>query len=422
MGYLFRPLYGRGFCRRENHYRLRWKTNKLDGDLQLCRRLPKLAAMSSAPSTDWTWLRTGDEVFPAMLAVMEAARKSICLETYIFSAGPFGERFRAVLVRAQQRGVRVRVLVDAIGSLALPDDFWSPLRAAGGEARFFNPVTFRRFEIRNHRKLLVCDECLAFVGGFNLAPEYEGDGVTRGWCDLGVRIEGPLVKLLAESFDAMFGLAEFRHKRFPRLRRAALTRRVDSPTGRLLLGAPGRGRNPLRHALHSDLATARNVQIMVGYFLPPGLLRRDLARVARRGGRVQLLLAGQSDVALSQLAGRSLYRRLLKAGVEIYEYEPQVLHAKLYAIDDAVYVGSANLDPRSLSINYELMLRLEIARMAKEAREIFAAALKHSRRIDLATWRKSRSVWTRLQQRWALFFLARIDPYLAQRQWRALPD
>jgi cardiolipin synthase len=219
----------------------------------------------------------------------------------------------------------------------------------------------------------------------------------------------------------MFALAEFRHKRFPRLRRPTLPRAAVSSTEELLLGAPGRGRNPIRRALHKDFATARNVQIMVGYFLPTGRLRRDLVRVARRGGRVQLLLAGKSDVALSQLAGRSLYRRLLKAGVEIYEYEPQILHAKLFVIDDAVYVGSANLDPRSLSINYELMLRFEAARMAVEARDIFGDALKHSRRINLATW-KRRSVWTRLQQRWAHFFLARIDPYLAQRQWRALPD
>jgi cardiolipin synthase len=108
--------------------------------------------------------------------------------------------------------------------------------------------------------------------------------------------------------------------------------------------------------------------------------------------------------------------------VEIYEYEPQILHAKLFVLDEAVYVGSANLDPRSLSINYELMLRFENKQLAGEARAIYSDALRHSRQIDSATWRTSRTFWTRLQQRWAYIFLARIDPYFSHRQWRALPD
>jgi cardiolipin synthase len=378
--------------------------------------------MSSPKSTAWTWLRNGDEVFAAALAAIDAARESISLEMYIFTAGPLGERAREALVRARRRGVRVRVLVDGIGSLALSDDFWSPLRAAGGEARFFNPVALNRFQIRNHRKLLVCDETIAFVGGFNIAPEYEGDGVTRGWRDLGLSLTGPLVPQLAASFEEMFALAEFRHRRFARLRRPAFTRIVTTATEQLLLSGPGRGFNRIRRALQNDLARAQAAQIMVGYFLPTGRLRRALLRVARRGGRLQLLLAGKSDVLLSQLAGQSLYRRFLKAGTQIYEYEPQILHAKLLIVDDAVYVGSANLDPRSLGINYELVIRFENPKMAAEARKIFGDALQHCRRIDLAEWHRSRTFWARFKSRWAYFVLARIDPYLARRQWRALPD
>src|SRR5688572_23077088 len=116
----------------------------------------------------WQWLRTGDEVFPAMLAAIEAARRSICLETYIYAAGTLGESFRGALVRGRERGVRVRVLVDGLGSYSLPDTFWTPLREAGGEARFFNPVALNRMGIRNHRKLLVCDEQVAFIGGFKI--------------------------------------------------------------------------------------------------------------------------------------------------------------------------------------------------------------------------------------------------------------
>lgn len=378
--------------------------------------------MSLPQDKPWTWFRAGDEVFPAMLAETDAARESICLESYIFTSEPLGERFRDSLVRAQQRGVCVRVLVDALGSFTLPDSFWSPLRAVGGEARFFNPVSLNRMGIRNHRKLLVCDDRVAFIGGFNIASEYEGDGVTRGWRDVGLRLEGQLVAQLASSFEEMFALANFQHKRFVRLRRPGLKRTVALPAEQLLLSGPGRGYSPIRRALQRDLAQGRDVQIMAAYFLPTVRLRRAIVRAARRGRSVRLLLPGQSDVAVSRLAGQSLYRRLLKAGVEIYEYEPQNLHGKLFIVDDAVYVGSANLDPRSLSINYELMIRFQNPALAAEAREVFAGALTHCRRIEPETWRRSRTFWARIKSRWAYFLLARIDPYIARRQWRALPD
>ncbi|MCL4787359.1 MAG: phosphatidylserine/phosphatidylglycerophosphate/cardiolipin synthase family protein [Verrucomicrobia bacterium] len=376
----------------------------------------------SPPNTPWQWLRTGDEVFPAMLAAIDAARESVRFETYIFAASPLGERFLAALVVAQRRGVRVRVLVDGLGSYSLPDTFWTPLREAGGEARVFNPAALNRLGIRNHRKLLVCDDRVAFIGGFNIAPEYEGDGVTRGWRDLGLRLEGLVAAQLATSFDEMFALADFRHKRFVRLRRATLKRTGASPGEQLLLSGPGRGRNPIRRSLQKDFLHARDVRIMVAYFLPTGRLRRLFGRAARRQVTIQLVLPGHSDVLTSQLAGQSLYRRMLKSGVEVYEYEPQVLHAKLFVLDDAVYVGSANLDPRSLSINYELMVRIEHSQLAAEARAIFEEVKRHSRRIDAATWRQARTLWQRLKQRWAYFLLARIDPYIARRQWRALPD
>jgi cardiolipin synthase len=171
-----------------------------------------------------------------------------------------------------------------------------------------------------------------------------------------------------------------------------------------------------------DLAYAGSVQLMVGYFLPPLRLRRQLVRLARRGGAVELILAGKSDVAVSLLAARSLYRRLLKSGVEIDEYQPQILHAKLFIIDDVVYVGSANLDQRSFNINYELMVRFRSPELAAQAREIFLASLSHCRSISLEEWCRSRSLWQRIKARVAYFLLVRMDPYLARRQWRALRD
>ena len=285
----------------------------------------------------------------------------------------------------------------------------------------FNPLTLGRLWIRSHRKLLVCDGRVAFVGGFNIAPEYEGDGDHHGWFDLGLKITGPLVGPLAGSFADQVERADFRHKHFSRLRRTGAKKTVVQAREQLLLSGPGRGRSPLKRALKADLARASRVQIMMAYFLPPAPLRRDLARVARRGGQVQLILAGPTDVPLSKLATQSLYRRLLRGKVEIHEYQPQILHAKLIIVDDTVYVGSSNLDPRSLHINYELMLRLEDPDLAAEARRIFADRLARSRRITAGEWRRSHTFWGRLKRRWACFLLTKIDPCLARRQWRSLP-
>ena len=378
--------------------------------------------MAASLSQTRTWLRNGREAFPAMLAAIDAARHTVRLEKYIFAPDELGLRFRDALVQAQRRGVKVRVLVDAVGSYSLPRNFWASLAEAGGEVRFFNPLALNRFVIRNHRKLLVCDQRVAFIGGFNVAAQYDGDGVTSGWSDLGLRVESPLAAELAASFDEMFALAEFCHKRFIRFRKTQAKRVVHHPGEQLLLSGPGRGVNPIRTALYRDLAAARDVRVVVAYFLPAWRLRRDLARVVRRGGRVRLLLAGQTDVAVSQLAARSLYHRLLRAGVEIAEYQPQVLHAKLFVVDHAVYLGSANLDPRSLAINYELMVRFQDESLAMEARLLLDEMARQSAEIEPGVWRKSRSVWRKLKERWAYFLLARIDPYMARWQWRALPD
>jgi cardiolipin synthase len=367
------------------------------------------------------WLCTGDEVFPEMLAEIDAAKKSVCLEIYVFQDSPLGIRFREALILACKRGAKVRVLMDAVGSYFLPSHFWGSLRSAGGEVRQFNPVTLKRLIIRNHRKLLVCDERVAFVGGFNIASEYEGDGVKCGWCDVGLKIEGALVAQLAASFDEMFGRADFRHKHFMPLRKSNAKKIVAQPKEQLLFSGPGRGRNPFKRALHGDLKRAQNVQMIIAYFLPTWRLRRDLMSVARRGGKVQLILAGKSDVLLSMLAAQGLYRRFLKGNIEIYEYQPQILHAKLIVVDDIVYLGSANLDTRSLRINYELMIRFENKTIANEARAIFSKDLKYCHRVTAEEWRKSRSFWRKLKQRWAYFLLNHLDPYLARRQWRDLP-
>jgi len=378
--------------------------------------------LAALQSRSFHWMRSGDEVFPIMLAAIESATECVRLETYIYVADRLGEQFRDALVTAALRGVKVKVLCDALGSQSLSAGFWQALEAAGGEARYFNPILFKRFGFRDHRKMLVCDRHTAFVGGFNIANEYEGDGVKSGWRDLGLRVNGPIAGALADAFDGMFARADVEHKPFARLRRSSAKQVINLPEGRVLLAGPGRGRNPFEQALHHDLRRAQHVQIIAAYFLPTWRLRRELARIARRGGRVELVLAGKSDVYLSQLAGRSLYRRLLRAGITIYEYEPQILHAKLIIIDDIVYVGSSNFDTRSFRINYELMLRLQDGPFVAGAREIFADFVSHSRRIEYAAWIKSRTWWRRLKHRWAYFLLARVDPYFIRWQYRKAPD
>ncbi len=374
------------------------------------------AARESIPPC--LWLNRVDDAYASMLAAIDAAARTVRLETYIFEASSIADAFRDALTRAARRGVAVYVLIDAWGSPELEDEYWADFRAAGGKFRWFNPFNLTRFGIRNHRKLLVCDDTTAFVGGFNIAPEYQGDGVTRGWRDLGVRLHGDLACQLGATFDALFQRAELRLLSFDGLRH--LLHPPPAPCGEILLTGPGLTRNAFRAALLRDLARATEIQITTGYFLPSWRIRRALNQAARRGSRVQLILAGKSDVTLAQLAARNLYQGLLRAGIEISEYPPQVLHAKVLRLDHAVYVGSANLDARSLHINYELMVRITDPDLAATARENFRVDLTHCRRIDPATWPRSRTFLAKLKERLAGFLLARVDPYIARRQMRNL--
>jgi len=372
--------------------------------------------------TGFDLLTTVDEAWDACLACIDSARESIRIEFYIFRDSDIGVRFRDALVRACQRGVRVRLMVDSLGSVTLQEKFFDAFKAAGGEFRWFNPLQFNRFGFRNHRKSVICDDAAGIVGGFNIGPEYQGDGVTKGWHDLGMRVPKSIARELALSFDSLWSMAEYRHHLFTRFRRSTIQRIASTHDGQLLTTAPGRGPFFLRNALISDMQNARNANIISAYFLPPRQMRRELSRIARRGGKVRLILAGKSDVALSQIAAHRLYQAFLRAGVEIYEYEPQILHTKFFQFDDICYVGSANMDKRSLMINYELLVRAQNAELAAEGTEFFENTLKHCRRIDRRAWRKSRTFWNKLREQWAFWLVSRVDPWLAALQFNVLRD
>jgi cardiolipin synthase A/B len=374
----------------------------------------------SVEQGSFAWLRNGREAVDAMIEAISSAQRSIRLETFIFHSGDVGDLFRETLVAAQRRGVEVRVMCDAFGSLRLLKSFWDPLVEAGGEFRWFNPIQLNRIIYRDHRKILVVDESIAFIGGFNIGTEYCGDGITCGWRDLGLRITGEMAVALANTFDDLFSRADCRHRRFQTMRRTVVDAVVQGQPWTLLLTGPGRGHRSLKQSLTHDFDRAQRIDIMSAYFLPNLRILRSLKRAALRGAKVRLILAGKSDVRLMRIATRGLYPSLLRAGVEICEYEPQILHAKVLIIDNIVYAGSANLDARSLSINYEVLARIPSETLAAQAREIFDGDLKHCTRIERRQWRTPRGAWRKFTERVAFFILARIDPYIARRQRRNL--
>lgn len=373
------------------------------------------------------WLPTVDEAYDEMERCIDGAIQSIRLETYILREEGPAERFRDALLRACERGVRVRVLLDAFGSEEVSEEFVKPLRDAGVRVARFNPQRFLRLTFRNHRKLLVVDCAAAVVGGFNIGPEYAGDGISRGWCDSGLVIRGPVALELARSFDFMFSLAPFTPWRLRRYRRriqrdaAGSTHHVagNGPV-ELFVQGPMHPRRVLRRALQHDLRAAQDVAIASAYFLPAPDIRRMLYRVMRAAGRVRILLAGKTDVPLARYAAERFYRRLFGRGIAIHEYQPQILHAKIVIIDDVLYAGSCNLDRRSLQINHELLLRLEWPELAADARAWFEAALQHAPAVDPPQWRAARTLWQRLRSRFAYQLLGRLDPLLARRGFRSI--
>lgn len=352
-----------------------------------------------------------------MLAAITRATRSVELETYIYADDRTGRAFLQALTGAAKRGVCVRVLADSYGSLTLAESFFAPLTAAGGTVKFFNPLRFQRFGVRNHRKLLVCDAETAFIGGANIADDYSGDGVSRGWFDTVTQLEDPaLAAPLRAEFEHLFHNADFNIAR-RKLRPFRPLRHRENAV-KIFAVKPGRGASGFQRALHSRLETARNVDFITPYFLPNRRLRKLLGRVVKRGGRVRLILPAKSDVPIARSAAHVYYARLLRAGVEIYEYQPQILHAKLYRVDDAVFAGSSNLDVRSLMLNYELMMSFSDPTSLRAAGEIFESARKESQRIEWEKFRRHQNFWQRWKNRWSHFLLTRIDPFIALRHIR----
>ncbi|MDA8098264.1 MAG: phospholipase D-like domain-containing protein [Nitrospiraceae bacterium] len=361
-------------------------------------------------------LKNGVEAFPAMFAAIDGATICIELEMYYFADDATGRECREKLVHAARRGVAVRVLADAVGSWQLPDDFWNVLAAVEGSARIFRPVLGGMYLFRNHRKLLLVDERVAYIGGMNIGDEYfRGKNGEPPWRDNMLEFRGAEAHRLRRSFDRMWILAglPFRKVIF---RGGIGPEKKLVPGGRVrfLESGPGDPHSPVRRSFRRIIAGATGkIDLAMGYFYPSGKVLRSLRRAVRRGVKVRLLMPMKSDVAIARWAARGLYGRLLRSGVEVWEYRPAMMHAKLAIIDDLVMAGSANLDVRSTRINYELVAAIRDQELAARARADFEEDLAQSERIMLEAW-QARPVWQKVKEWISYLLLARLDFFFAK--------
>ena len=359
-----------------------------------------------------TLLIEGSVRLKALIDLIDGAKHSLRLLYYIYTPDETGRMVRDAMERACDRGIKVSLIVDGFGSSA-PADFFAPLEAKGADVCHFLPRFGRRYLLRNHQKIALADEAMAIVGGFNVEDDYFED--KRGWRDLGIRIEGPAAKRLAGYFDA---LARWTHKPKARLRdlRRALSHWSNPKGGQAcwLLGGPTRRLSPWARTLRTDVRKARRLDIIAAYFAPTPRMMRAIESVPKRGGEARVITPSETDHKAAIAAARHTYHRLLSRGVQIYEYQPQKLHTKLFVIDDVVHIGSANFDVRSLFLNLEIMFRVEDKAFADHMRAYFEGEMANSRRIRPAI--HERAGWlTRLRWALAYYIMAFVDASVTRR-------
>jgi phosphatidylserine/phosphatidylglycerophosphate/cardiolipin synthase-like enzyme len=338
----------------------------------------------------FTLLIDGTQFIPAMLDAIAAAERSVWLEIYLFESGALADRFIQALAAAVQRGAQVKVLLDDFGAADLSRHDRARLRDAGVDLLFFNPIRFRRLTenfVRDHRKLLLVDERVVFTGGAGITDEFDPPRhPERRWRETVVRAEGPVVADWAALFCVEW------NRPTPRklaCRAAALALPSDGPPGRVSI-AQGLASQEIKRALLKQIRSAeRTVWLATAYFIPAWRIRRALRRAARRGVDVRLLLPGpHTDHPAVRQAGRRFYGRLLANGVRIFEYQPRVLHSKVFLCDDWVSIGSSNLDRWNLRWNLEANQEIDDSAFAGRVRAMFEADFRESVECRYAQWRK----------------------------------
>jgi cardiolipin synthase len=364
-------------------------------------------------------LQGAEELFPALVEAMDAALSDIQFETYIFDFTGSGAVVADALMRAAQRGVRTHLVVDGVGTGTLPRDWAERLQAAGVRYRVYSPLgplglllphRWRRL----HRKLCVVDGCTLFCGGINVLDDFHDPNhgtLDAPRFDFAVQATGSLVTTASETMDQLWwrmqAVRDASQRRLPEALQALRAASAAKHAAKLAAAADGapfmraalvlrdnvRNRSRIEKAYRKAIGEARHEVIIANaYFVPGGKLRRALVMAARRGVRVRLLLQGRYEYFMQYHAARPVYGALLEAGVEIHEYAPSFLHAKVAVVDAQgdkpwATVGSSNLDPLSLLLAREANVMVEDAAFAIDLRQRLVHAMQHAgRRMDPARY------------------------------------
>jgi cardiolipin synthase len=370
-------------------------------DPEFVRTMSVMLGPALVPGNRTRALVNGDEIFPEMLAAIRGARRSISFEMYIYWKGSVGEQFTAALEERARSGVKVHVIIDALGSQKIEKSVIGRLRDAGARVVLYNPVrwdTIARMNNRTHRKIMVIDGALGYTGGAGIGDEWSGDAQDAAhWRDTHFRLEGPAVAQMQAAFmeNWIEVTGEVLHgpDYFPELRPAG------GELAQFMVSSPGGGGESAQLLYLMSIAAARrSIQLSAAYFVPDDNEVRQLVEAAARGVRVQIIVPGPiTDTAAVRRASRSTWGELLRAGVEIYEYQPTFYHVKVMTVDGLwVTAGSTNFDTRSFSTNDEANLNVYDRAFAAAQERIFEQDLERSRRITLEQWERrpfSEKLW-----------------------------
>jgi len=333
----------------------------------------------------------GDRAFPAMIHAIEVARQRVDLESYIYEKGTVGTRFTDALEAAARRGVKVRMVLDAVGSKGMADDDIKRLETAGAHIGWVNPVASYHVDetnYRNHRKALVVDGAVAFVGGMGIADHWARDATNDPmWRDTQIELHGPVVTDLEAAFNQNWmltgGIVD------PEVRPSDALASGSSRSIVIWSSRQG-GANELKLLYLLSLGAARHsIDIESPYLVLDESSKWSIHEARRRGVHIRLLVEGdKTDAKAVKFASRSEYESLLEDGVEIAEYQPTMLHTKAMVIDGMLSVfGSANFDNRSLEMNDELNVVVFDRALAGRLLQDFEKDLDSSKKLDLDTWR-----------------------------------
>lgn len=334
----------------------------------------------------------GFEFFQSMYAAIRVAERFILIEYYIIRNDQTGATLAALLAEAVTRGIRVLLIYDYIGSIETPASYFRNLEQQGIELIPFNVPSFRRglrwFDKRDHRKMVIIDGRLAFLGGFNIGDEYSGLAKSHHrFHDLGFSISGSAVHELVRIFSETWLMerGELPRLAFPDGDEISPVNQNEQGNVTIVSGGPLNRHSYIHNAFLFNIAAAsEEILIATPYFIPGPRIIRSLLRAVRRGVRVRLLLPARSDVPVVQLLGRSYYSMFLRKGIEISEMEHEILHAKVMLIDGRqAVIGSANLDQRSFHRNFEINLIVDDEVFGAQIQTRLIEDFGNSRQINL---------------------------------------